>query len=45
VIAPALPRFIERYPEIVVEVLIEPGFTDIVARRFDVCYCDAISAR
>jgi DNA-binding transcriptional LysR family regulator len=35
VIAPALPRFIERYPEIVVEVLIEPGFTDIVARRFD----------
>ena len=35
VIAPALPRFIERYPEIVVEVLIEPGLTDIVARRFD----------
>ena len=35
VIAPVLPRFIERYPEIVVEVLIEPGLTDIVARRFD----------
>jgi DNA-binding transcriptional LysR family regulator len=35
VIAPALRRFIERYPEIVVEVLIEPGLTDIVARRFD----------
>jgi len=35
VIAPALPRFLETYPEIVVEVLIEPGLTDIVARRFD----------
>jgi DNA-binding transcriptional LysR family regulator len=35
VIAPALPRLIERFPEIVVEVLIEPGLTDIVARRFD----------
>jgi DNA-binding transcriptional LysR family regulator len=35
VIAPALRRFIERYPEIVVEVLIESGLTDIVARRFD----------
>ena len=35
VIAPVLRRFIERYPEIVVEVLIEPGLTDIVARRFD----------
>jgi len=35
VIAPALPGFAERYPEIVVEVLIEPGLTDIVARRFD----------
>lgn len=35
VIAPALPRFIERYPEIVVEVLIEPGLTNIVERRFD----------
>ena len=35
VIAPVLRRFIERYPEIVVEVLIEPGLTDIVAQRFD----------
>jgi DNA-binding transcriptional LysR family regulator len=35
VIAPALPRFIQSYPDIVVEVLIEPGLTDIVARRFD----------
>ena len=35
VIAPALPRFIRSYPDIVVEVLIEPGLTDIVARRFD----------
>jgi DNA-binding transcriptional LysR family regulator len=35
VITPALPRFVERYPQIVVEVLIEPGFTDIVAQRFD----------
>jgi DNA-binding transcriptional LysR family regulator len=35
VIAPVLPRFIERYPEIVVEVLIEPGLTNIVERRFD----------
>lgn len=35
VIAPALPRFIETYPEIVVELLIEPGLTNIVARRFD----------
>ena len=35
VIAPALPKFVQSYPEIVVEVLIEPAFTDIVARRFD----------
>jgi DNA-binding transcriptional LysR family regulator len=35
VIAPALPLFIQSYPDIVVEVLIEPGLTDIVARRFD----------
>jgi DNA-binding transcriptional LysR family regulator len=35
VITPALPGFVERYPDIVVEVLIEPAFTDIVARRFD----------
>jgi DNA-binding transcriptional LysR family regulator len=35
VISPALPRFLRTYPEIVVEVLIESGLTDIVARRFD----------
>lgn len=35
VIAPVLPRFIESYPEIVVEVLIEPGLTNIVERRID----------
>jgi len=35
VIAPVLPGFIERHPEIVVEVLIEPGLTNIVERRFD----------
>ncbi len=35
VITPVLPRFLATYPEIVVEVLIEPGLTDIVARRFD----------
>lgn len=35
VIAPALPWFVQSYPEIVVEVLIEAAFTDIVARRFD----------
>jgi DNA-binding transcriptional LysR family regulator len=34
-IAPALPRFIQNYPDIVVEVIVEAGFTDIVARRFD----------
>jgi DNA-binding transcriptional LysR family regulator len=35
VVAPVLPRFIQRYPEIVVEVLIDPGLTNIVERRFD----------
>jgi DNA-binding transcriptional LysR family regulator len=35
VVAPALPGFAERYPEIVLEVLIEPGLTNIVAQRFD----------
>ena len=35
VVAPVLPLFVERYPEIVVEVIVEHGFTDIVARRFD----------
>jgi len=35
VIAPVLPRFVRSYPDIVVETLIEPALTDIVARRFD----------
>lgn len=35
VIAPVLPRFIQAYPDIVLEVLIEPGLTNIVERRFD----------
>ena len=35
VIAPVLPRFIQAYPEVVLEVLIEPGLTNIVERRFD----------
>lgn len=35
VVAPALPRFVESYPDIVVEVLIEPALTNIVERRFD----------
>src|SRR6185312_2709397 len=35
VIAPALPRFVEAHPDIVVEVLIEQAFTNIVERRLD----------
>ena len=35
VIAPALPKFVEAYPDIVVEVLIEQAFTNIVERRLD----------
>lgn len=35
VIAPALPRFVSAYPDIVVEVLIEQAFTNIVERRLD----------
>jgi DNA-binding transcriptional LysR family regulator len=35
VIAPMLPRFVETYPDIVVEVLIEQAFTNIVERRLD----------
>ena len=35
VIAPVLPRFIQAYPDVVLEVLIEPGLTNIVERRFD----------
>ena len=35
IIGPVLPKFAVAYPEISVEVLIEPGFTDIIAQRFD----------
>jgi DNA-binding transcriptional LysR family regulator len=35
VVAPVLPRFAESYPDIVVEVLVDPGLTNIVAQRFD----------
>src|SRR6266550_814027 len=35
VVAPVLPRFSQSYPEIVVEVLIDPALTNIVAQRFD----------
>jgi DNA-binding transcriptional LysR family regulator len=35
VVAPVLPRFTQIYPEIVVEILIDPALTDIVAQRFD----------
>jgi DNA-binding transcriptional LysR family regulator len=35
VVAPVLPRFTQTYPEIVLEVVIDPGLTNIVAQRFD----------
>jgi DNA-binding transcriptional LysR family regulator len=35
VVAPMLPRFTRSYPEIVVEILIDPALTNIVAQRFD----------
>lgn len=35
VVAPVLPRFTQNYPDIVVETLIDPGLTNIVAQRFD----------
>jgi len=35
VIAPMLPKFVETYPDIIVEVLIEQAFTNIVERRLD----------
>src|SRR6266540_1484 len=35
VVAPVLPRFTQSYPEIVVEILIDPALTNIVAHRFD----------
>src|SRR6202453_3771890 len=35
VLAPALARFLKRYPEIVLETTVESGLTDIVADRYD----------
>jgi DNA-binding transcriptional LysR family regulator len=35
VLTPILPGFVQRYPDIVIEVLIEAGLTNIVAQRFD----------
>jgi DNA-binding transcriptional LysR family regulator len=35
VLAPVLARFLERYPEIGIEIAVETGLTDIVAGRFD----------
>jgi DNA-binding transcriptional LysR family regulator len=35
VVTPILPRFTRTYPDIVVEILIDAGLTNIVAQRFD----------
>ena len=35
VIMPALPRFLDAYPEVQLEVVVEDGHVDIVAERFD----------
>src|SRR5262249_55219581 len=35
ILAPALSRFLNQYPEIQVEVSVNPALTDIVAQRFD----------
>lgn len=35
VVTPILSRFTQAYPEIVVEILVDPGLTNIVAQRFD----------
>lgn len=35
VVTPILPRFTRTYPEIVVEILVDAGLTNIVAERFD----------
>jgi DNA-binding transcriptional LysR family regulator len=34
-LTPILPRFTQTYPEIVVEILVDPALTNIVAQRFD----------
>jgi DNA-binding transcriptional LysR family regulator len=35
VVTPILPQFTQTYPEIVVEILVDPALTNIVAQRFD----------
>ncbi len=35
VLRPVLPRFLNRYPDVSVEVSVDYGFTDIVKQRFD----------
>jgi DNA-binding transcriptional LysR family regulator len=35
VLAPLLPRFFAQYPQIIVEVSVDPALTDIVAGRYD----------
>ena len=35
VLAPVLARFLERYPDIIIETTVELGLTDIVAGRYD----------
>jgi DNA-binding transcriptional LysR family regulator len=35
VLAPVLARFLDRYPEIVIETTVDSGLTDIVAGRYD----------
>ena len=35
VVAPILPGFTQSYPEIVVEIVVDPALTNIVAQRFD----------
>src|SRR5262249_54884263 len=35
VLAPLLPRFLAEYPEIILDVSVDPALTDIVAGRYD----------
>jgi len=35
VVSPILPAFVQAYPDIVVEIFVDPGLTNIVAQRFD----------
>jgi DNA-binding transcriptional LysR family regulator len=34
-VTPILPRFTQNYPEIVIEIVVDPALTNIVAQRFD----------